>query len=236
MAKLYILEEKFDKAVNILKDGSKFSKPINLVLKSFARMALEIKEYDLAIALYLRVIKLFPKDFYAYNNLGVCYEALNQFDLAKRNYIKAVNLNPSFEDGLCNLGNLYRSEGDFSQAEKYFLQALKVSKHPSKIYRYLSVIYKFKSPDDKILSMMLELKDNKKNVLKDEHELYFAIYKAYEDLKDLDSSIKYLNLANKTKRSSLNYSNHHQKIHFQMMKDVFKNNQAKILEMPKKTF
>jgi tetratricopeptide (TPR) repeat protein len=234
LSKCYVAQEQFDKAVKTLEEGSIFSKPIDLVLKSFARMSLEIKEYDLAIALYSRVKKIFPKDFHAYNNLGVSYEALNQFDLAKRNYIKAVNLNPSFEDGLCNLGNLYRSEGDFAQAEKYFLQALKVSKHPSKIYRYLSVIYKFKSPDDTILSMMLELKDNKKNALKDEHELYFAIYKAYEDLKDLDSSIKYLNLANKTKRSSLNYSNHHQKIHFQMMKDIFKNNQAKILEIPKK--
>lgn len=222
LAKGLIAQEKFDQTTDILKKGSEFSIPNDKVLKSFARISLEIKEYDLAIALYSKVLKKFPRDYFAFNNLGASYEAINQFDLAKKNYKKSIELNPNFVDGLCNYANLLRSEGDFLNAETIFLKALKFTNSPVQIYRYLSVIHKFKEDQDPLLIDMLNYANSHKDSEKNIYELYFAIYKAYEDLKDISNSIKYLELANNSKRSSLNYSNDHQKIHFDMMKDVFK--------------
>ena len=224
LAKCLIAQEKFDQTIDILKKGSEFSIPNDKVLKSFARISLEIKEYDLAIALYSKVLKKFPTDYFAFNNLGASYEAINQFALAKKNYKKSIELNPNFVDGLCNYANLLRSEGDFLNAETIFLKVLKLTDSPEAIYRYLSVIHKFKEEQDPILIDMLRYEKSSKQSQRNICELYFAIYKAYEDLNDISNSTKYLELANNSKRSSLSYTNDYQKTHFNMMKELFKSN------------
>ena len=241
LSKCYLYNKDYQKALDILGEGIKQVSPNDNILKHFAKVALDLKEYELAISLYAQILRKYPKDYIAFNNLGACYEALNQFSLAKKNYTKSINIFPKYEEALCNLGNLLRSEGLFDEAKKILLKALSISKSQCQIFRYLSVIHKFKTPNDIYLQKMLELE--KKNLETDKsflHELYFAIYKAYEDLNDFQLASKYLVKANQQKRSLLNYSNDHQKLHFEMMKDIFQENKAifpdNLKEKPKSIF
>jgi tetratricopeptide (TPR) repeat protein len=93
------------------------------------RLDYDAGQYAAAIRRYERVIAKDPSFVRAYDNLGLCYDALNQSDQAAVQYRKAVELNrraatPEAWPAL-NLGKLLRTRGDEDEAEALFREALK---------------------------------------------------------------------------------------------------------------
>src|SRR6478735_11292500 len=85
------------------------------------RLDYDAGQYAKAIERYQRVIARDPSFVRAYDNLGLCYDALNQSDQAASQYRKAVELNRRLPapDGwpALNLGKLLRTRGDVDEAE-----------------------------------------------------------------------------------------------------------------------
>jgi tetratricopeptide (TPR) repeat protein len=94
-----------------------------------ARLDYDASQYLKAIERLNGVVKQEPAFVRAHDNLGLCYEALNQPDDAIRHYQEAVRLNRTAGDTRSgwpplNLGILLRSRGDLDEAEKLFREAL----------------------------------------------------------------------------------------------------------------
>jgi hypothetical protein len=93
------------------------------------------------------------------------------------------------------------------------------------VHRYISVITKYKSKNDEHLQEMLnvigsaEFKKNQKQY----HSIYFALSKAYEDLKDFKTSASYLTIGNKLRKSVMKkkYNIENIKKHFSMLQNIF---------------
>jgi tetratricopeptide (TPR) repeat protein len=64
-----------------------------LYLYWLARLDYDARAYIPAISRLRRVIELDPNMMRAYNNLGLCYDALGQFDEAIRSFNRAIELN-----------------------------------------------------------------------------------------------------------------------------------------------
>jgi tetratricopeptide (TPR) repeat protein len=64
-----------------------------LYLYWLAKLDYDARAYTTAISRLRRVIELDPKMMRAYNNLGLCYDALGQFDEAIQSFTRAIELN-----------------------------------------------------------------------------------------------------------------------------------------------
>lgn len=89
--------------------------------------------YDSAIRHLRRVVEREPQFMRAYDNLGLCYEALNQPEVAMSRYRDAIRLNRDTGEQSpwppLNLGILLRSRGEIEEAESLFREALTYDQH-----------------------------------------------------------------------------------------------------------
>jgi tetratricopeptide (TPR) repeat protein len=65
----------------------------SLYLYWLAKLDYDARAYTTAISRLRRVIELDPNMMRAYNNLGLCYDALGQFDEAIQSFTRAIELN-----------------------------------------------------------------------------------------------------------------------------------------------
>jgi tetratricopeptide (TPR) repeat protein len=109
-----------------------------------ARLDYDDGQYASAIRRLQSVVAQAPTFTRAHDNLGLCYEALNQPDEAIPHYREAVRLNrvdqaPSGWPAL-NLGILLRTRGELDEAEKLFREALTNDQRLAAGYYQLGVL------------------------------------------------------------------------------------------------
>jgi tetratricopeptide (TPR) repeat protein len=109
-----------------------------------ARLDYDDGQYASAIRRLQSVVAQAPTFTRAHDNLGLCYEALNQPDEAIPHYREAVRLNrvdqaPSGWPAL-NLGILLRTRGELDEAEKLFREALTNDQRLAPGYYQLGVL------------------------------------------------------------------------------------------------
>jgi tetratricopeptide (TPR) repeat protein len=110
-----------------------------------ARLDYDAGQYAAAIRRLQSVVAQAPAFTRAHDNLGLCYDALNQPDEAIRHYREAVRLNRV--DGTArsgwpalNLGILLRTRGEPEEAEALFREALTYDRHFAPAYYQLGAI------------------------------------------------------------------------------------------------
>jgi Flp pilus assembly protein TadD len=75
---------------------------------------------DHAIGQFQRALKINPQSYKAYDNLGLCYQALGDTELATRYFLTAIKLvekdHPDYDWAYANLSSLLFDKGDFEKA------------------------------------------------------------------------------------------------------------------------
>lgn len=83
------------------------------------RIYYQENRFSLAAAQFQKVIKLDPKSYKAYDNLGLCHEALGEKDEAVRNFLAAIALvetaEPQYDWPYANLANLLIDTNDLQR-------------------------------------------------------------------------------------------------------------------------
>ena len=224
LAKVYFAEKNDQKGFDVLNDAlSKFPNNSKLAFE-IGKTYIEKKEFKSGELILTKYLKNNPKDYFAHNNLGICEEGCHQYDKSIISFKNSLRLNPNFIYALLNLGNALRGVGEVDEAIKCFKKIIQLDKYNIEVHRYLSIIYKYKSLDDEHLIQMLGIIEE--NIFKNKNnneksQMYFAIFKAYEDLKDNEKAFKFLLLANQIYREGISYSEKLIKDHFEMMKKIF---------------
>ena len=87
---------------------------------SLGRIYYQQNRFQPALARFQRVLQLNPLSFKAYDNLGLCHEALSQDDQAIRHYLKALELvhkdHRDYDWAYGNLANLMLKRGEDEKA------------------------------------------------------------------------------------------------------------------------
>jgi tetratricopeptide (TPR) repeat protein len=84
-----------------------------------ARAAYDRKDWQQAIASFLKAEARFPDSPELHNSLGYAYRNLGQFDRAFRHYEKAIALDPRHRAAHEYIGEAYLMVGDLASAEKH---------------------------------------------------------------------------------------------------------------------
>ena len=187
-----------------------------------------------------RAIERNPKFATAISNLANIKKDLNLINDAIKLYEKALELDNNLFLTHYNLALIYQSIGNTSKAKKYFFSSLKINPNLTIADKQISLSIKYDENHPHLKEMKEKISNNKLN--EDQKiQLYFALGKAYEDLKNYKTSSEYLIKGNFLKRKNLNYDFKYNNKIFEKIKTFFtifkkENNQMKFTEQKKMIF
>ena len=137
-------------------------------------------------------------------NLGNLNFELNKYDLAIELYKKALSLDEKLTLAHYNMGLAYQSLGKFDEAKKHLQQLLIQSPKFTIADKIISRFTKYTKDDPHLVNMKKKLETESLDDIQ-KSNLYFAIGKAYEDMKDYENAFKNLKEANHLKDISTGY-------------------------------
>lgn len=99
---------------------------VSKLLNKMGIVRLELRQVDLAHAMFLRTVRAHKKDASAWNNLGVTDYAMQDYRSAVDAYRHAIKIDKKSAVYHSNLGLAYFEEGDAEEARVEFLHALQL--------------------------------------------------------------------------------------------------------------
>lgn len=99
---------------------------VSTLLNKMGIVRLELRQVDLARAMFLRTVRAHKKDATAWNNLGVTYYAMQDYRSAIDAYRHAVKINKNSAVFHSNLGLAYFEKNDVEEARLEFARALQI--------------------------------------------------------------------------------------------------------------
>lgn len=197
------------------------------VLNNLGLINGNLNKNKLAREYYIKALSINENFIDSLINLANLNLKENRIEDAKECLIRAMKASKQPQtDEIVNLsfGQYYQSIGKFKEAINCFNIVNKLNPNNVAADKGISLIHKYLSKKDKHLETMR----NKLKTINDDEslqQLYFALGKAYEDLKEYKESFGYLILANKIADKKLNYNINDQKELFVNIKKLFKNHQ-----------
>jgi len=119
--------KKFLEALKKIKPASLNYPNENIILKLYAIIYFNLKEWENAIKYYEKIL-IFEKELYKiFTNIGVSYFKLGRINQSIDAFKKAIKSNPNFGLAYNNLGISYLELGMYEKAIKQFVSALKLN-------------------------------------------------------------------------------------------------------------
>ena len=116
-------------------------------------------------------------------------QQLNKLEEAYKFLKKAISLKPDYAEVFQHLGNIQVIKGNMKSAKKYFEKAIFFKPSLAGSHRMLSSLTKYTSYDNHI-NQMEQICCNYNYSDENRSEVYFALGKAYDDLKDYERHSK----------------------------------------------
>jgi len=129
---------------------------------------------------------------------------------------------PKNLDNLFQLGGAYRSLGNFDAALANYEEIIKYDETYTPAFRMIGTIINH-NKNGKYLKKLEKLKEKNNLTTTQKVDMYFALGKAYEDLKEKEKSAKYYILANTSKKEITKYNFKIHREHFDQIYEIFKN-------------
>jgi tetratricopeptide (TPR) repeat protein len=123
-----------------------------------ARLDYDNGQYASAVTRLQRVIALEPTFIRAYDNLGLCYEALNRTGDAVAQYTEAIRrvrlMGEPWPWPFVNLGILQRKEGELDAAETLFREALAIDPKFAPALYQLGTVLEYQDETDEAVTAL----------------------------------------------------------------------------------
>lgn len=163
-------------------------------LIELSRMYERTANLDAALNVVRAAIEKQPDLPNAYIRLGQVYHLLHDIDQAEGAYKQALEINAAHESAYLSLAELEQTRGDTDASLNYVRKALKVNPKSASAYLLMSKAKTFNALD-KDFKAMVELE----KTLADpqlKSEVNYALFKAYDDMGDVNQAFKALQKAN----------------------------------------
>ncbi len=173
-------------------------------MNNLANTYKDLLEFEKAENLYKKIIKIDSNYINAITNYANLKFQLDQYEDAIELYNRALKINNKIENVHYNIGLTYQSYGAFEEAEKHFKEMLKINPAATIADRLISRFTKYNQKNIHFKDMVERSKMNNLNDYS-KINLYFALGKAYEDIKDYEKSFSFLKKANDLTNSKFFY-------------------------------
>ncbi|WP_295512677.1 tetratricopeptide repeat-containing sulfotransferase family protein [uncultured Sulfitobacter sp.] len=192
--------------------------PIKLAL---AESQLERRQLPAALATIDHVLELAPNDHNAKILRGRALHALGQGAAAEDCFLAALGHESTDAAVLNHLGVLARAQGDKSKSETYFRRAIALEPETLGFHSNFSKAITY-TKDEPHLKAMINLAASIDPADIKAAPLYFALYKAMEDLGDFPAAFKYLEVANRLTKAAIGYEFEKDAVNYGLAKALFK--------------
>ena len=134
-AKKLIKEEEFDKAIKLLENLYQQEPQSELIKKNLIDTLFSyggylndefVVEYEKAVVIFKKILKIEPKNYKAHYNLGIAYYNLGQAENALKAYYDAITIKPDYKHCYYNIGLIYESLENLNKALTYYEKALDI--------------------------------------------------------------------------------------------------------------
>ena len=173
-------------------------------MNNLANAYKDILKFEKAENLYKEIIKINPNYINAITNYANLKFQLDQYEDAIELYNRALKIDNKIENIHYNMGLTYQSYGAFTEAEKHFKEMLKINPTATIADRLISRFTKYNQENTHFKEMVERSKINNLND-NSKINLYFALGKAYEDIKDYEKSFSFIKKANDLTNSKFYY-------------------------------
>jgi len=144
------------------------------------------KDYQSPILLWKEVIKVYPHNARAYNNLGIAFSDKRNHDKALEYYQKAIQVEPNYAKAYNNLGNVFSIKEDYSKAFKYYQKAIQLDPNYAKAYNNLGNVFSdIQDYNEAIRYYQKAIELNPKYA-----DPYYNLGKVYDELKEYGKAQK----------------------------------------------
>ena len=145
-----------------------------------------LRQFDKAIEVFHTSIKLSPRYYETYNNLGLVHKLQGQLEPAIKNYEIAIRLNPNYADAYYNLGDALKDKGKLDQAIEAYNKAIYYKPQFEEAHNNLGIAHHANGrlgPAIKNFHDVIKLNPNK-------FDAYFNLGNAQMDMNQLDASVE----------------------------------------------
>lgn len=195
--------------------------PTSLVVINVLGIALQRQgKLSDAVGIFDKAIELDPDVIETWVNRGIALKELGRVDDAVASYDKAIELKPDYAEAHFNRANLLKDIGHLDKAVSAYDRAITIRPGFADAHRSLSALKAYQ-PDDAQIGVMESLMKAAETTANDRVQLGFALAKAYEDLRQFDTSFDYLLEANRLRKEELRYDLQEDRMLFAAIKNLF---------------
>ncbi len=176
---------------------------------------------------FLRGLKIVPNYINILNNLGNLKKDLDKTNEALDYYKKSLSINPNVTQTLLNISLCYQSLGNFTESKNCLNNLLKIDPNYTTADRLISSMTKYEKQNNHLKDMIKKTSQKNLNDFQ-RANLFFALGKAYEDLKDYDQSFNNYTKGNNLLKKTINFNIENEKKDFENIKKLFSNDYSNI--------
>ena len=205
------------------------------VMNNLANSHKRLFEYKKAEDLYKKIIKEDSANIKALNNYANLKKEFNKYHDAKNLLLQALDINAKDINILSNVAACYQSIGEMDKAKEYALKVLNLDPNNTHIHKFISGILDYRKESSHLETMkaLLRNKSFKNFSFNEKADLYFALGKAHEDIKDFKNSYNFMNNANSNMKQNNNFNFSHIEKLFDDIIKLFKSLDEKTLKIKK---
>ena len=187
---------KFEDSEKIMKDALRMNANNPYFLNNMGITQHKLEKFSSAEEHFKRGLEIAPNYINILNNLANLKKDLNFTEEAIKFYKKSISVNNDVIETHLNIANCYQSIGKYDESISHLNNVLRINPKYTVADRLISSVKKYDENDNHINEMNIKLKEFDLND-QQKSDLYFALGKAYEDLKKYDQS--FLNYDNGNK-------------------------------------
>ena len=194
------------------------------VLNNLGNIYKNLNEFNNAKLIYEKALSINPNYLQVLVNFGNLQKEINNFEEAIKYFEKALSIKNDIYLVHHNLAVVYQTIGNFAKAKIQAKKVIELKQNFSAPHKMLSQIIDY-NEDASHIKVMEDL--IKKKDLNNEQKipLYFALGKAYEDLKNYKKSIEYVVQGNKLKKNITKFDIDNEKNKFKDIQNFFEKNE-----------
>ncbi len=158
-------------------------------------------------------LEIDKKHLFILNNLGNLKRETFKIEESIKFYKKVLDIQNDAVSTLFNLVGIYRISNQKEDSKQCCKRILELNKKLTDADRQYSLVHKYVKNDPHLNQMLKKINDDSFNNFEKIH-VYYAIHKAYEDIKDYKNAFKFLKIGNDLlkKETRYNFSEDEKKI------------------------
>ena len=157
----------YSKALEKIKIISEKYQSENIILKLYAIIYFNLKEWNNAINYYKKCLNFEIEKYKLYTNIGVAYFKLGKINQSIVSFKKSIENNPNFGLAYNNLGISYLELSMFEEAKNHFIHALRLDNNDYQAQINLINTFNFKKPKNDYQHPLIKINNAINNLTKE---------------------------------------------------------------------